>query len=1143
MFHSSLLFRTLFSDTPIRRQLFLILIIQFVNLISAQSIGDYYQNGGFYSHSNPSSAEAECQTFGKTLCSSEQLFRVVFQDVDGQSFSNLCFNAYTSDDSGSYQYGWFNNDENAEQRCRTNWMPSWAVTMGAHCCSDFEGTSFSTCSSYSCTGTNQPKENIDDLLCVGDCDDATCCDDWSEAPLFSNIGGYEYSSLDEAESACQAAQSDYTICTYDQLVGLAESGSRVCSSGWYKTLDADGNVVGTRGWYVSEEAAADNYCGGVAGDRLWQRADGLGSAHCCVPSYANDGYGVLTEQSVEAAEEYCSSRTYQNTLCSQAQLQTIAQVEAPGICTSGWVNDALVGWYQTDETACGGVTGWRAWASPIATAHCCTSYVQAYESVSDYGFTPASYGASTFTSGALAEAACIDAGYDALCSQGQVAWVGTNLEQDLCKVGWAKTAIGSSEYVTPGYYNTITPSGRAGCGKTETWNDVWQPTNPVAHCCLNTVEEIELTQVPYYNGGWGTYTMSSMAEAAAQCTGDYQLCSKDQVYQIATIGYDGFVDSNICKHGWVSDNEIGWYQVDEGCSTANAWNSLNNPLGTWHCCLPFEPTVTLEETATLLPAFTRADAGYTLQDADEALAACQALSADYDLCSDAQVAEAAINGVAGDGETWESVDPNGNFCYSGYVGSSICDDANEYGWYSVDGGCGGSANSWVTWKAAGGSDAWCCANTMTVSADYSDVLGCPATTESPETEAPETESPETEAPETEAPTTEDPAPPVKLNVEDGDCIGTVNSFNTQCQVLTNQADCESEGTDQFATGVCDWIPAPTTTAPVVKEPSLNPSTSPVSFICDYYMIKVPSVDTDDEDFVKDFVGVYAKMDDEFSKFYKPTQYSREYDPANDATVHVTAETTSIDIPTSTTADGFVAVVAVSPAGLLDPNGVTVSYFGTSSGSVTATFSCTTEPPLQKYRDADAAAIASVGIVKLANEVYANIPTIPDGSSDAEAALANRIIEQIEATRPALLAFIDLLSDGHIKAECQAVFAGLIDDTGSIDSDAMTAFSNGATLNGCAPAGFDVDADLDPTNELWGTCRGTNVYSNQGALCGIWTLIFGITVNRPNAQTENGAAETVNTINDFMGYFIGDYIKFVFHLFYFLFPLNLVNHCG
>ena len=41
-------------------------------------------------------------------------------------------------------------------------------------------------------------------------------------------------------------------------------------------------------------------------------------------------------------------------------------------------------------------------------------------------------------------------------------------------------------------------------------------------------------------------------------------------------------------------------------------------------------------------------------------------------------------------------------------------------------------------------------------------------------------------------------------VEDGDCIGTVNSFNAQCEVLTNQADCESEGTDQFATGVCDW---------------------------------------------------------------------------------------------------------------------------------------------------------------------------------------------------------------------------------------------------------------------------------------------------------------------------------------------------
>jgi len=755
----------------------------------------YVQAPGAYTYATAADANTACEnisTGSYSLCSFKQLYRLVYGNHNGYSIPSLCFSGWTTDNS-DFQYGWWMADENA---CggQTGWR-DWtyfdsslnAVTPGGHCClSTVEELTPQQCSDRTdiCGDGFQNKDNFDNIYCTdGNCTTTDCCDPFTAAPMYRFLpevpvaaSYYVYDSKDAADAACRAHHEHMQLCTWDQIVGITKADeARMCTFGWF-----DDGESGNRGFYVSEAAANQGYCQGRAGERLApQPANNMGSAHCCVPSYNNDGRDILSPSTGPNAEAYCQQNDlYRKTLCHKDQLQTISMVENVNICEGGWVrtdDDASGfedGWWQGDskdsngQYTCG-TPGWKPWGPEgRQTAHCCASYVRAYEpELGEYGRFPESYPQSTFSTGEEAHDHCVAIGYAGLCTKGQVGFVGSDTNgdhTDMCEVGWAKLvhSDGSFDYIN-GYYHTT-----ASCGPAETWisGDTAGLTGsglkPLAHCCMavTSTNEITFMEPAYVNGNWD-YNYSTMSDAAAKCSSlsvgssVYSLCSQEQIYTVAVHGApnsDGttMVASNICRNGWHSGDSWGWWQGNDQCGSTG-WRSFTSTTGKYgyHCCLndfaaqPL-PVPTMAPTTGTMPAFTKATEGtYTLYSEALAADACKTLHEEYRLCTDAEVVMAAIDGVAGDGDSFRAVEPQNDLCYAGWVDSTNSCPGTIKGWYQVNARQGCGDQQWNTYSpsAPQGSGyqykagAYCCAPHVAVeySTKYDSELECDRTTTEP----------------------------------------------------------------------------------------------------------------------------------------------------------------------------------------------------------------------------------------------------------------------------------------------------------------------------------------------------------------------------------------------------------------------------
>jgi len=767
---------------------------------------EMYSSVSSYNKASAADASAACAGEGMQLCTVGQLFNAVFN----LGWGDLCYSGWLADEYEGQSAGWFNANGNCGDIGWNDWTPS---NPGSHCCdASLAEVTAQSCASFD-AGTclaQGDKIIIDDaasMWCAsGSCDIATCCQDFVAAPEYitlpESFPKYTYSNAEDADAACQAKHPDLRLCTKNQVRDLAETNS-ICASGWWVTeKDGDNNIVGSdRGWYTGE-AFADS-CSGGAGEQSWKPSSGNGAAHCCVPSYRQSGYRVIGDfgdYSRATAEVYCAAQGYSYQLCSKDQLQTISQEEMPSICMSGYMTDDE-GWWQGDVevSGCGTKGTFNTWVHPrYPGAHCCMSYVTLeYIPLEPYGILPESgaYGQSSYSNGASAEAACMDRGYDQLCSIGQQAYVEEN--QDIygtikCKVGWATDGSGGYD---SGYWS--------GCGKVDTWNNEWQPAgNPLAHCCFADVLELTMTQYPYYNGGWATY--STQDEAASYCTEDYSLCSVAQLQALATTGvtYNDVyqLEDSICKFGYTSDGEKGWWQTQPNQCGTPGWRTYGDPTlaATYHCCLPFEAEAATTEPPTFLAFIQHPSSGYPYMFAGAALAGCQEVNAQYSLCADYEIIQMANEGVVGDDE-FLSVERQPNLCHSAWTDP---DRSLEYmfGWYvSADGTCSGG-EGWKSWQQSGtNSGAYCCyaphfdlpSDTVepTETSSSSSSTDAPETTPAPtdaRTDAPETTPAPTDA-RTDAPETT-PAP-----TETSSSSAPVDPEDTLPSTVASPSDCVDTG--------------------------------------------------------------------------------------------------------------------------------------------------------------------------------------------------------------------------------------------------------------------------------------------------------------------------------------------------------------
>jgi len=738
-----------------------VLLIALLAAISYAQTGPLYSSEGTYSNPTRADAQAKCSDVGMSLCTVGQVFNAVYNE----GFANLCYSGWFADDYEGSSSGWFNNEEGS---CSGTGFQSWSpANPGAHCCSSsLAEVAPTNCASYDCLAQGEyiSVDDASSVFCAsGTCDVDTCCQSWVAAPEYITLPltfpRYIYPNAEEANDACAAYHPDLQLCTQDEVQGASVTNS-ICASGFWVTSRDENNANSGygQGWYIGENFAND--CGGQTGLREWKPASGLGAAHCCVKSYQKSGYRVINKHSsdgeynTEGASAYCQSLGYSYDLCSQAQLEQVVKMTNPNICMSGFMSDAS-GWYQGDVTVqgCGTANTFSAWLSPVAGAHCCLSSRVVAEAGGPYGIIPSSgiYAQSTMSSGAVAAQACEDAGYDQLCTIGQQAYVEDNPSEygDIaCKVGWAQDGDGGYD---AGYWS--------GCGTADTWNNNWRPAgNPVAHCCAEDVPEVSMVQYPYYNGGWNTYTYDV---AAGFCTGDYALCTQDQVELIATEGvtFEGVtqLEDSICKQGWYLDGSMGWYQGAAGKCGATGSRSFGASVATYHCCLGFEadlgttqapdPVVFIQEPAT----------GYPYNNAQDAEDACKAVNSEYNLCADYEIIEVATSGIAAvDG--WQGIEAQTNLCYTVYTDPERSEN-HLYGWYvSESGSCAGGGPAWKSWRSSGVfAGAYCC---------YSPAFAEPATeapveTEEPTDEPVKTEEPTEEPVETEEPTDLETTEPVK----------------------------------------------------------------------------------------------------------------------------------------------------------------------------------------------------------------------------------------------------------------------------------------------------------------------------------------------------------------------------------------------
>merc|ERR1719357_104841 len=537
-----------------------------------------------------------------------------------------------------------------------------------------------------------------------------------------------------------------TLCTKDAVEAASVANAQCASGFWVERRDAEANDIEYgQGWFVGEDHTAE--CPGTSvGENSWKPASGNGAAHCCVKPYVKSGYGALgTNVTPEGAAAYCSNLGYSYQVCTKDQLERVVSMEYPSPCMAGFLDGEgdSHGWWQGEYTVagCGAANTYYSLTHGRAGAHCCLSSVQGPALLGGpYGILPSTgaYQQSEYTTGVSAETGCMDAGYDQLCTLGQQAYVEMNaaIYGDIaCKVGWVVSDGGYDA----GYYGN--------CGAADAWNNNWRPAagNPVAHCCASDTPELEMTAYPYYNGDWDQY--ATQDEAAAYCTGDYSLCTKDQLRKIATeeVEYNDVTqqESSICRLGWTAEGEMGWWQGEVTTCGNTGWRTFTADKATYHCCLPFEATFGTTEPPTpdvfTYGSFEGETLKYPFNNAADALAACQNIHVEYSLCSDYELEEVTVQGVDGI-EGWNGVEPQNGLCYTGWLDADRSQEYS-YGWYNAGGELGCGVPGWTEWLQGGEyAGAFCC---------YSEAFADPETsTEAPTT----TTTTTTTTTSTEAPT-------------------------------------------------------------------------------------------------------------------------------------------------------------------------------------------------------------------------------------------------------------------------------------------------------------------------------------------------------------------------------------------------------
>jgi hypothetical protein len=542
-----------------------------------------YQSVGGYVYQSQSDAEAACNAASTSysLCSKSQLYTIVYSNVGGFSKPDLCYSGWTSDG----QAGWYHNQAGTGSTVTCGGADGWQTWQpaqpGAHCCTGF-------------TAIESVKEYY-----------------------MPHPDRYAFATKDEAAAACQALDSDYYLCSRYQVMGLVLSPDydyNMCVGGWYD----DGTADGAHGFYVgSEDSDCNN---GIVGWHQWCR-DGLCAAHCCLPSYLDERTQMIFfgtsvdsngDSTFDAATNFCAAEEYFPEVCTMNQLRAISHAENMNICKPGWLKEdstdtvGVVGWYQGEYTTewCG-QTGWNTDTTQThPVAHCCAPYAIEYERAQvDHQIFP-SYYSGGYSTGQEAVQACKGLGFDDLCTKGQVIWIANNDTPNLCRSGWVYKSSVVDGLFDVGY------QGYPGCESDGMWN-TWQPSTPVAHCCMSTVIEEAHSSDPYLK--MGSYVYSTAEDAAQACGAaqGYSLCTYEQLYRVAYEDVDGFSNTNICYSGWLADGFAGWWQFSaDYCGGRTGWRDwmLSNTLAGAHCCEDFEGspvpgvlTTTLYPLPTLSP--------------------------------------------------------------------------------------------------------------------------------------------------------------------------------------------------------------------------------------------------------------------------------------------------------------------------------------------------------------------------------------------------------------------------------------------------------------------------------------------------------------------------------------------------------------
>jgi len=704
-----------------------VLLIALLAAISYAQTDSYFSHTSRYIFASKGDARAACQeTAGFTLCSAAQLYNAVFADGHG----DLCYSGWVDDNYVGAEAGWFNKDGNCGEQGWNGWTPT---NPGAHCCATgYAELEILHCGMYDaslCISAGN-KIIIDDAsdvwITTGEMNNDNCCQDFQEADLYKSIGGYTeadgYIDGQAADEACAANHPDLALCSRTQLEYL----DNVRSSGYFATeYNSDHEPIAfDQGFYENTGEGDERVF------RAWKPSSGYGSAHCCVKGYKQGAYNSITPSNTETAAAFCSSQQYTYSLCSKDQLRTIVYGmpsvraedtdtgEAPSICMSGQLSDAS-GWYQGIAGQCG-PTGWKAWTPNNAGAHCCLGYIPAYEEPIGEFYGPMPFSAdysAGYTSGAAAQNACINIGYDDLCTLAQQATMAMNPSMQGAiqrRVGWVIDNTYGDGGFDSGYWHE-------GIGE---WKNAWQPAHPIAHCCMNTVEEYEIvtetTTLPaptdlYYNGDWDyTHTYDSAVAKCAEFTG-YTLCTKDQVEVIASseVTYDGVTQGpvdRICRIGWYQDGDqgsTGWYQHAEGACGPTGWRIFEYSTASYHCCRDF-PTSVEPTDPPKPPVFLQLSGGYQFTTEDAAEAACQQQNSDYSLCADYEMVKAAEEGAGLDDSgddlfpNFAGVAPQLNIALSVWLDSERQTLGKTYGWYSYD----GTSGSWRSWRPQNADGDW-----------------------------------------------------------------------------------------------------------------------------------------------------------------------------------------------------------------------------------------------------------------------------------------------------------------------------------------------------------------------------------------------------------------------------------------------------